>query len=97
MEIYVDTYKQMLLGKVIGDDLKFNVKVPTYPLNTDGIDLAASNVLIERVNFTNHDNAVAVQSFLSDKDDTSPCSLTIIVRHSVVNHGVGMAIRSMPA
>ena len=69
--------------------------VPTYPLNTDGIDPAASNVLIERVKITNHDDAVAVKPSHST-DDISPCSENIIVRDCIVNFGVGMTIGSVP-
>ena len=32
-----------------------------FPFNTDGVDVAASNVLIERVNITNFDDAVAIK------------------------------------
>lgn len=39
---------------------------PTFPLNTDGIDPYGSNVLIENVNFTNFDDAVAVKPSHND-------------------------------
>ena len=51
----------MSLGKLIGNDLEYMVTVPTFPLNTDGIDPAGKNVLIERVKITNFDDAVAVK------------------------------------
>ena len=60
MEIYVDMFGQMSLGKLIGKD-DWKVTVPTYALNTDGIDPTAKNVLIERVKITNFDDAVAVK------------------------------------
>jgi polygalacturonase len=34
---------------------------PLFPLNTDGFDPAGKNVLIENVNITNFDDAVAVK------------------------------------
>jgi len=37
----------------------------TFPLNTDGIDIAGSNILIERVNITNFDDAVAIKPLSS--------------------------------
>ena len=40
--------------------------LPTYALNTDGIDPAGKNVLIERVNITNYDDAVAVKALNSE-------------------------------
>ena len=32
-----------------------------FPLNTDGVDPHGSNILIERLNITNFDDAVAVK------------------------------------
>jgi polygalacturonase len=67
------------------------------PLNTDGIDPYGSNVLIERVNITNYDDAVAVKpankGYSVAKDG---CSQDIIVRDSNVKFGVGMTIGSVP-
>lgn len=85
----------MNLAKLFGIDRDWTVTVPTYPLNTDGIDPAASNVLIERVKITNHDDAVAVKPSHST-DDISPCSEHIIVRDVEVHFGVGMTIGSVP-
>lgn len=59
-EIYVDVWGQMNLKKLIGFGSE-NATVPTFPLNTDGIDPSGTNVLIERVNITNFDDAVAVK------------------------------------
>ena len=50
-----------------------------FPFNTDGIDLAASNVLIERLNITNYDDAVVVKKG-TQKYAISKCSENIIVR-----------------
>ena len=33
-----------------------------YALNTDGLDPEGSNILIERLNITSYDNAIAVKS-----------------------------------
>lgn len=52
---------QLNLAKLFGLQRHWDITVPTYPLNTDGIDPAAKNVLIERVKITNHDDAVAVK------------------------------------
>jgi polygalacturonase len=94
MEIEVDLWGQMNLGKFFGMEGP-SARVPTYPLNTDGIDPAASNVLIERVKITNHDDAVAVKPS-HNTDSISKCSEHIIVRDVEVHFGVGMTIGSVP-
>ena len=81
----------MSLGKLLGNDLEYSVKVPTFPLNTDGIDPAATNVLIERVKITNFEDAIVIKP--SHKDDSiSTCSEHIIVRDVEVYYVVGMSI-----
>ena len=67
------------------------------PLNTDGIDPAGSNVLIENVNITNFDDAVAVKPSHSDSVIArNGCSENIRVRNANVFFGVGMSIGSVP-
>jgi polygalacturonase len=85
----------MNLAKLFGLQKEWDVNVPTYPLNTDGIDPAAKNVLIERVKITNHDDAVAVKPS-HNTDSISQCSENIIVRDVEVHFGVGMTIGSVP-
>lgn len=70
---------------------------PTMPLNTDGIDPTGSNILIENVNITNFDDAVAVKpGHRTDKISRHGCSENIVVRNSNVFFGVGMTIGSVP-
>lgn len=69
--------------------------VPTYALNTDGVDVAGSNIIIERLNITNYDDSVAIKP--QDNDGYyAHCSENIIVRDCVVTFGVGMTIGSVP-
>jgi len=70
--------------------------LPTFPLNTDGIDPAGKNILIERVNITNYDDAVAVKPSNNERKYAT-CSENIIVRDCNVYFGVGMTIGSVPA
>lgn len=100
-EIYVDAYGQLELDKLfLGDhDSSFingigGKTLPTYALNTDGIDPAGKNVLIERVNITNYDDAVAVKP-MSRNGTYAQCSENIIVRDCNVWFGVGMTIGSV--
>ena len=87
-EIEVDVASQHHLSKLIS-------ALP-FPLNTDGIDPAGSNILIERVNITNYDDAVAVKP--SDKKyKLAQCSENIMVRDMKVWWSVGLTIGSVPA
>lgn len=66
-EIYVDAYGQLELDKLLLGSSYFQDGIggrtlPTYALNTDGIDPAGKNVLIERINITNYDDAVAIKT-----------------------------------
>lgn len=69
--------------------------IPTFPLNTDGIDPSGKNVLIENVTITNFDDAVAVKPS-SGGDTFSNCSQNMTIRNAHVSYGVGMTIGSVP-
>jgi len=64
-EIYVDWWGQFILGQFFlarDDEVTIgDFTLPTYPLNTDGIDPWGTNILIERIKITNFDDAVAVK------------------------------------
>mmetsp|Transcript_11044 Transcript_11044/g.16777 ORF Transcript_11044/g.16777 Transcript_11044/m.16777 type:complete len:114 (-) Transcript_11044:721-1062(-) len=47
------------ISHLLGSRTEFSM--PTFPLNTDGIDPSGSNVTIRNVNITNFDDAVAVK------------------------------------
>ena len=66
MEIYVDIKGQLEIGRLfLGEEGVYTdlngIEIPTFPLNTDGIDPSGKNILIERVNITNFDDAVAIK------------------------------------
>lgn len=88
---------QWILGQFFGqhDDLISKFSFITFPLNTDGIDPAGSNVLIERVNIINFDDAVAVKPQSNDGEKAT-CSENIMVRNCNITFGVGMTIGSVP-
>lgn len=69
--------------------------LPTFPLNTDGIDPHGRNVLIERVNITNFDDAVAVKP--SSQKNKIACSENMLIRDMNIWYGVGLTIGSVPA
>mmetsp|Transcript_7260 Transcript_7260/g.5531 ORF Transcript_7260/g.5531 Transcript_7260/m.5531 type:complete len:107 (+) Transcript_7260:465-785(+) len=71
-EIFVDVFKQEELATQNGF-WDYDLGIPTFPLNTDGIDPSATNVLIKNVTITNFDDAVAVKPAHND-DTISKCA-----------------------
>jgi len=69
--------------------------IPTFPLNTDGIDARGTNYLIENVFLENFDDAVAIKPG-KQGGKYGNCSENMIIRNSVVVFSVGMAIGSVP-
>lgn len=71
--------------------------LPTFPLNTDGIDPAGVNVLITNCSITNFDDAVAVKPLKTSALQVSGnCSQNMLIQNSRVKFGVGMTIGSVP-
>ena len=92
--IQVDTTAQQSLLEEHGH---WEKGIPTFPLNTDGIDPAGINYLIENVTIDNYDDAVAVKpTSTSPSNIYANCSQNMLVRNSFVRHGVGMTIGSVP-
>jgi len=92
--IYVDTESQHAMLQKSGNWHEER-GVPTFPLNTDGIDPSGINILIEDVNIENYDDAVAVKP-CSGECTFSTCTENVLVRNSQVTLGVGMTIGSVP-
>ena len=106
-EIWVDHKGQLELGKLFlggssgsqaNGPFKHlhlnNMTLPIYALNTDGVDPHGKNILIERLNITNYDDAVAIKP--CHKEYTiSQCSENIVVRDCIINFGVGMTIGTL--
>ena len=95
-EIFVDIWGQLGLNKFFDHTLGKFARIPTFPLNTDGIDPSGKNVLIERVKITNFDDAVAVKP-MNKKGYLAQCSENMYIRDLEVTYGVGMTIGSVPA
>jgi len=73
------------------------LNLPTFPLNTDGIDPKGSNIHIRNVRITNFDDAVAVKPANGlHTVSQDGCSQNILVENSYVKYGVGMTIGSVP-
>lgn len=65
--------------------------MPTYALNTDGLDIAGRNALVERLNITNYDDSVAIKAS-SGNDTYAWCSENVIVRDINVYYSTGLTI-----
>jgi polygalacturonase len=101
-EIHVDVMGQLeigeifagkMLGEMIDDGL--SIRAPMFPLNTDGIDPHGKNILIERINITNYDDAVAVKPVYNNATRVD-CSENIMIRDVIVHFSVGLSIGSVP-
>jgi polygalacturonase len=72
----------------------FGLKLNPLDLNTDGIDISATNVHIHDVNIVNDDDSIAVKP-LNRGSKYGPCSANILVENSVFA-GYGASIGSVP-
>mmetsp|Transcript_16521 Transcript_16521/g.22608 ORF Transcript_16521/g.22608 Transcript_16521/m.22608 type:complete len:338 (-) Transcript_16521:130-1143(-) len=69
--------------------------IPTFPLNTDGIDPSASSVYIYNGSITNFDDAVAFKPCRSTNKFCKACS-SGLVEDLTITYSVGLTIGSVP-
>ena len=91
-EIHADVRRQKELGQLLQGDPS-GLGVPTFPLNTDGIDPSGRDILIERVNITNFDDAIAIKP--GNRDGQIPCAENILVRDMNIWWSVGLSVGSV--
>ena len=72
-----------------------NVSSITYALNTDGIDIQATNVTIYNANITNYDDAIVVKPCRSTWKYCT-CSGKVEAYDNIVWYSTGLAIGSVP-
>ena len=70
--------------------------LPVFPLNTDGVDPHGRDILIERLNITNFDDAVAVKPSNRNYSLVN-CTENVTVRDLNIWYSVGLAVGSVPA
>jgi polygalacturonase len=104
-EIDVDVFGQMKLANFFGFNLGpaldslASAAFPMFPLNTDGIDPAGSNIMIRRVNITNYDDGIAIKPMHGGsgcKYAQNCCSENISAHDMYIFNSVGMSIGSVP-
>ena len=93
INIFVDVEKQLEIYRKF--DALDEFGIPTFPLNTDGIDPSGINIIIEDSTILNYDDTVAVKP-MNGNGMYSTCSSEIIVRNMEITMGVGMSIGSVP-
>ena len=93
-EIMVDVYEQKMLAQKF-NNFDYKLNVPTFPLNTDGIDPSGTNITIRNVTITNYDDAVAVKP-ANQAYKVGKCAQNILVENCKVTYSVGMTIGSVP-
>lgn len=75
--------------------LKLEIPLPTFPLNTDGIDFFGKNATFRRLKITNFDDTVVPKPLHKGSWGTD-CTQDILVEDCEVTYGVGMTIGSVP-
>jgi polygalacturonase len=66
----------------------------TYPLNTDGIDIAAENVLIYGLTIKSHDDAIAIKP-CNLYNTYCKCSSNMLIHDIAITYSCGLAIGSI--
>ncbi len=93
-EIRVDIFEQRKLAVKHGK-FDFKLNLPTFPLNTDGIDPSGSNVLIRNIKITSYDDSIAVKP-ANGGNVIAKCAENITAHNLTTWMGVGMTIGSVP-
>ncbi|OMJ70769.1 hypothetical protein SteCoe_31190 [Stentor coeruleus] len=80
----------------VTDTKDFLEWLPTFPLNTDGIDISGRNVYFRNLTIQNFDDAVAVKPSHTGQYIYTNCTENILIENSNIKYGVGMSIGSVP-
>lgn len=75
-------------------DLLIDLHIPTFPLNTDGIDISGRNVHVRNVTVVNFDDSIVPKPCNSGCKNAN-CTENILIE-DVIAFGVGMSIGSVP-
>ena len=94
LNITVDVFEQKAYLAKFG--YLYQNFIPTFPLNTDGIDVSGIDVIIRNSSFVNFDDAVAVKPIISGQSPFTNCTQNILIENCYVKYGVGMSIGSVP-
>ena len=87
-----EPFRIFKLPAIFANRLEF--PMPWFPLNTDGIDVAARNATFRNINITNYDDAIVPKA--SHGGNRINCTENILVENVNVHLSVGMSIGSIP-
>ena len=94
LEIRDNVVEQKKLAMQYGEfDMKLGI--PTFPLNTDGINPSESNIVIRNVNITSYNDSIAVKP-ANKGNKIAKCAENILAENLITYMGVGMTIGSVP-
>jgi polygalacturonase len=80
----------------VTDQRDFLSWVPTFPLNTDGIDISGRDIYFTNLYIQNFDDAIAVKPSHMNQYIYCNCTENLLIENSNVKYGVGMSIGSVP-
>ncbi len=69
--------------------------LPTFPLNTDGIDVAGKNITVRNCHVENFDDSVCIKPVHGGSNLTS-CTEDVHVHDITITNGVGASVGSVP-
>ena len=90
------TVQNIVIHVDITDEKGFLRWIPTFPLNTDGIDIRGRDIVFRNMTIQNFDDAVAVKPTHRNEDIYSNCTENLLIENCAVKYGVGMSIGSVP-
>jgi hypothetical protein len=70
--------------------------LPTFPLNTDGIDVRGMWIVVTQCHVENFDDSLCVKPMTRSASFLTSCSENIYIAHSTIHLGVGSTIGSVP-
>jgi hypothetical protein len=80
--------------KIYGGEATLDL--PTFPLNTDGIDVRGKWIVVVNCHVENFDDSLCVKPMTRQPGFLTSCSENIYIAHSTINLGVGSTIGSVP-
>jgi polygalacturonase len=90
------TVQDLAIHVDITDEKGLLAWIPTFPLNTDGIDISGRDIYFRNLTIECFDDAVAVKPLHVGKGVYSNCTENLLIEDSYVKYGVGMSIGSVP-
>lgn len=92
VQIQVDVTAQASLLRSFG--LLGERGLPMFPLNTDGIDIAGSDVIVRNCRVDNYDDSLCAKP-MSRSGNLTKCTERLLFENHYITHGVGASVGSV--